>query len=53
MLNVAWFWIFYQGRDGSKNRVLKDKETDFLQVSSYMKNLIMYSEMIFKNEVIV
>lgn len=32
---------------------VKDKETDFLQVSSYMKNLIMSSEMIFKNEMIV
>lgn len=36
-----------------RTETIKDKEADFLQVSSYMKSLIMYSEMSFKNEVIV
>lgn len=36
-----------------RTETVKDKETDFLQVISIGKVLIMYSEMIFKNEMIV
>lgn len=36
-----------------RTETVKDKETDFLQVISIGKILIMYSEMIFKNEMIV